>query len=1601
MVKRILLLFAILSFSCNCLYSDILVVDDYDNIQEAVNSAADGDTIMLHPGTYKGTGNNNIRIKNKSLTITTSSSAGNTIIDAEDQTNTRIFYIDQDDTDPNQAVHVTLEGLILTGTTYQAVLFQGDQALPQLTMQYCNINNNSSNYRSAGIAIRNTGKVEIIGCGIESNTAAIKGAGIYAENCLVLNVIKSVIRNNKCTASNSLGGGIYMINSNAYFYQSFIYGNSSGQDGGAAYIDSSYTEISFLDCAISGNSTSQTDKIYTGGIFTEDVTNAKFHNCVFYGNRNYGLECRSGGGTSAAEIKNSIFWANQTGQLLIDSSVDAEVTYCFIEDGYESGENIFTEDPDFKSYGSWTDNTWYDPYDSGSTPWHLNFTSPCIDSGDPDFLPLSPESEDINGDNRFLGKTIDPGIDEYSGSSVGKVYNLTTDTWYNSEFSITDALAAASPGDNIYITPGLYKEAIAIDPELEGITLSGFQPHNDAFKQATIIDGSDFNGPVIYLAGSEITSATTITGLSITGGTGLEDQFGSTTGGGIYCENASPTIGYCRIHNNSADIGGGIAISNAAPEIIACVIKENTAQTHGPGIAAINSSSPRIYNCALNKNISGTDGEIDTGALYFDYTSYPTDNTDTIIRNCLFRENKPYGLYYENIANLEINSSIFVDNDPNLPDESPQLYAPNENITLNYCNIVGWEGPGIANTESDISFKTEEPNEYIATVTADVNSYINSGDPDYIPADDELDIDGNDRVMNCRIDIGPFEQASTITLVQQTKNVVHYNSNIYCTIQEAIDAAEDNSSISLGRGTYKENIIINKKGIRLYGYLTTTPEDVSKIIIDGSLINIPDDLTDIEDPNDPNYQGAAITLAYGQADDTTLESITLIGGKGSLDINGKLNGGCISSQHNNNIKISNCILQNSSADNGGAVYISASDKVLLKENIIKNNTATENGGAVCLVSCDQSYIATCQITNNQADSGGAVHSEESKTSIDFCTIADNSAANGGAVYSESPTESTTISNSIIHNNTSPQLLSSDNDLPIEAKYSCITDGYIGDHIITDDPEFLDSSKDNYQLSAYSPCVNMAFPAPPDYPYSDSFDKSYYKYTLQDTGDTRDLTQSFNPNYDIGAYEVFNTLQTIKQSTNPVSLYEMVGQNKVPRGQFTTINDALEEAFDDFIIELEPGLYNEQITINRPGITIRGKLEPPSLAMRYTIIQSSKIDLEADDDENPVISISDKPAVYLTDWLANDTTLEGLTIVDGAGFEQNSSDDTYKAGGGICSFFNDNLSIKWCSIFHNTADAGGGIALVGCSNVNMEHCQIASNTANRSRGGAIWLQDCSSFNMNYCTISANTAKNDTEYTQTGGIFLDGSYADINIKNSIIYNNTPTNMNKLGVDDDQLTFTNCVLPNATGTDIISTDPLFAGPTTKDFHPKSPAGRYRPWYRDWIKDSAINSNKSPAIDAAKGTINEIELELFPAGDNTNIGIYGASPEASLSFKTVSDVEKADLNSDYIIDYYDLITLCENWLNSDCFSNLDREKDCNINMAEFTAIAANWQKSGKFELANINNDETVDISDFAILTDNWHNADYYTTADINKDGDVNLTDLQIVISQWLETNE
>ena len=147
--------------------------------------------------------------------------------------------------------------------------------------------------------------------------------------------------------------------------------------------------------------------------------------------------------------------------------------------------------------------------------------------------------------------------------------------------TIQGAINASSNGDVIAIAAGTYNEH-SLNTAGKAITIGSASGNLDV-----TIDANGGGSCVLIESGEG--DDTVIKDLVITGGNGT-DLGGYTVGGGIACDNSSPTITGCTIEDNTGYYGGGIACGNSNPTITGCTITGNTASYYGGGIYCGNSN---------------------------------------------------------------------------------------------------------------------------------------------------------------------------------------------------------------------------------------------------------------------------------------------------------------------------------------------------------------------------------------------------------------------------------------------------------------------------------------------------------------------------------------------------------------------------------------------------------------------------------------------------------------------------------------------------------------------------------------------------------------------------------------------------------------------------------------------------------------------------------------------------------------------------------------------------------------------------------------------------------------------------------------------------
>jgi len=339
------------------------VPQDYGTIQAAIDASADGDSVILAPMTYSGSGNCNLNFKGKKITVAGTNPADaqtveSTILDCGGNSRGFVFYYAEGPDSKLAGVTITNGYAFLGGAIYCY-----NNSSPSISN--CRIVNNRGVF-GGGITCANPGSVPTISnCQIRGNSAIVGGGAMYCNGA------SPVIKN--CVIS----------------------GNSAAQ-GGAFYGHNPGSPV-LTNCTVAGNNASQR----AGGLYCYTASNLATAGTVLW--------------QDAAQYGAELLVAN------MGTPTSVSVSYCDVDN---SAANVIAEtgctvvwgqgninlDPCLVQIGQTTAGT-----TSTAGDYHLLSDSPCVDAGDAAYA-AAPAEVDIDGDARISGGRIDIGADEREAS---------------------------------------------------------------------------------------------------------------------------------------------------------------------------------------------------------------------------------------------------------------------------------------------------------------------------------------------------------------------------------------------------------------------------------------------------------------------------------------------------------------------------------------------------------------------------------------------------------------------------------------------------------------------------------------------------------------------------------------------------------------------------------------------------------------------------------------------------------------------------------------------------------------------------------------------------------------------------------------------------------------------------------------------------------------------------------------------------------------------------------------------------------------------------------------------------------------------------------
>ena len=409
--------------------------------------------------------------------------------------------------------------------------------------------------------------------------------------------------------------------------------------------------------------------------------------------------------------------------------------------------------------------------------------------------------------------------------------------WSSAFNNLQSAISAAGinhlPHDQIWVAKAIYKPSMRTIPEdprsvcfsmPSGIDVYGGFIGNETSLgsrrpdlNVTVLSGdigtlglaADNAYCVALFDGSAVSP--TLDGLTVTGGCGVWNIWGS--GAGILITGgATPVLENLRIVDNQAsDWGGGMYIDSGTPTLTACTFERNRAKWGGGLCVYSSASTLYLDRCVFDGNIA----DVQAGALFNRFAG-TLEVRNTIFRsnlclsgesldqrggaivnlyyctaryvNCLYDGNMNLagggamwndggasislinctivsnssvcgsggGLYTQ--ANTTATNCIFWNNrdvnDPSGTGQAAQIYQDGGTLSINYCDVRGWTGGGTGNINDDPNFVAPAArNLRLQGSSPCVDAGSNGG------VSEPNDLDGYTRIVpsNGYVDMGAYE----------------------------------------------------------------------------------------------------------------------------------------------------------------------------------------------------------------------------------------------------------------------------------------------------------------------------------------------------------------------------------------------------------------------------------------------------------------------------------------------------------------------------------------------------------------------------------------------------------------------------------------------------------------------------------------------------------------------------------------------------------------------------------------------------------------------------------------------------------------------------
>jgi len=371
---------------------------DFDTIQQGIDSAVDGDTVLAAPGEYII--NEPITFRGKAITVKSEAGPDETTIRMGTPADTNrgsVIIFENGETTASILEGFTITGGVSSWVSYANAYGGGGIYFDASSGSLINcavVKNRADNGGGGGVSASYGSSPILSNCIFTGNSATLAGGGVLCYINSSMTMTDCIISGN---SSLSLGGGVYGGSKSSITMTNCKIISNTVQDAGAGIVCDSSSAI-LNNCVIAQN----TGAKWGGGLCSGyPLSSITISNCTIWGNsatEGGGVGCLNGG---SVNVTNSILWENTAARgneiFLEESPTEFSVAFSNVAGGKAGAHVRGGSTLDWVTGNIDADPLFADPnnddfhlksaagrWDPNSKTWVLDdVTSLCIDAGDP------------------------------------------------------------------------------------------------------------------------------------------------------------------------------------------------------------------------------------------------------------------------------------------------------------------------------------------------------------------------------------------------------------------------------------------------------------------------------------------------------------------------------------------------------------------------------------------------------------------------------------------------------------------------------------------------------------------------------------------------------------------------------------------------------------------------------------------------------------------------------------------------------------------------------------------------------------------------------------------------------------------------------------------------------------------------------------------------------------------------------------------------------------------------------------------------------------------------------------------------------------------